>query len=175
MNFLTTLSDFFIPVLIFYIVGFGVLSKVPVFDAFVKGAKEGLRTAVQILPTLLGLLMGVAVLRTSGALDFLCERLEVIAAPLSIPVQLLPVIVVRLFSSSAATGLVLDLFAQYGADSRIGYGASLLLCCTETVFYTMSVYFMAAGVKKTRYTLPGALLATAAGVAASLFLAARMG
>lgn len=174
MQFLMTVSEFFVPVLIFYIVGFGVLSKVPVFDAFVTGAKEGLRTAVRILPTLLGLLMGVAVLRTSGALDFLCKYLGMLIAWLHVPTPLLPVIIVRIFSSSAATGLALDLFKEYGADSQIGYGASLLLSCTETVFYTMSVYFVAAKVKKTRYTLPGALVATAAGVIVSLLLAARM-
>lgn len=174
MQLLMTVSEFFVPVLIFYIVGFGVLSKVPVFDAFVTGAKEGLRTAVRILPTLLGLLMGVAVLRTSGALDFLCKYLGILTAWLHVPTPLLPVIIVRIFSSSAATGLALDLFKEYGADSQIGYGASLLLSCTETVFYTMSIYFVAAKVKKTRYTLPGALIATAAGVIVSLLLAARM-
>lgn len=174
MQLLMTLSDFFVPVLIFYIVGFGVLSKVPVFDAFVTGAKDGLRTAVRILPTLLGLLMGVAVLRASGALDFLCKYLGMLTAFFHVPAPLLPIIIVRIFSSSAATGLALDLFKEYGADSQIGYGASLLLSCTETVFYTMSIYFMAAKVKKTRYTLPGALVATAAGVVVSLLLAARM-
>lgn len=174
MQLLMAVSDFLVPVLIFYIVGFGVLSRVPVFDAFVTGAKEGLRTAVRILPTLLGLLMGVAVLRTSGALDFLCKYLGILTAWMRVPAPLIPVIIVRIFSSTAATGLALDLFKEYGADSQIGYGASLLLSCTETIFYTMSIYFVAAKVKKTRYTLPGALIATAAGVIVSLLLAARM-
>jgi spore maturation protein B len=75
-----------------------------------------------------------------------------------------------MFSSSAATGLVLDLFKEYGTDSRIGLIASVMMCCTETIFYTMSVYFMAAKVKKTRYTLTGALLATLAGIVASVWL-----
>lgn len=174
MQLLMTVSEFFVPVLLFYIVGFGVLSKTPVFDAFVTGAKDGVRTAVRILPTLLGLLMGVTILRTSGVLDFLCKYVGMATVFLHVPAPLLPVIIVRIFSSSAATGLALDLFREYGADSQIGYGASLLLSCTETVFYTMSIYFVAAKVKKTRYTLPGALIATAAGVIVSLLLAARM-
>ena len=174
MQFFMYLSDFLIPILIFYILGFGLLTKTPVFEEFVKGAKEGLSVTVSILPTLIGLLMGVGILRISGFLDWFAGVARVITDLLQIPAALLPVTFVRLFSSSAATGLVLDLFRQYGADSQIGYGASILLSCTETVFYTMSIYFMAAKVKKTRYTLPGALLATAAGVAASLFFAARM-
>ncbi len=79
-----------------------------------------------------------------------------------------------MFSSSAATGLVLDIFKEYGTDSRIGLITSIMMSCTETIFYTMSVYCMAAKVRKTRYTLAGALLATLAGVVASVFLAGKM-
>ena len=80
-----------------------------------------------------------------------------------------------MFSSSAATGLLLDIFKEYGTDSNIGLTASLMMCCTETVFYTMSIYFMTAGIRKTRHTLCGALLATLAGIAASVLLAGWMG
>ena len=75
-----------------------------------------------------------------------------------------------MFSSSAATGILLDLFKEYGTDSRIGLIASVMMSCTETIFYTMSVYFLSAKVKKTRFTLPGALLATLAGIIASVYL-----
>ena len=88
--------------------------------------------------------------------------------------ELVPLTIVKMFSSSAATGLVLDIFKQYGTDSRIGLIASISMCCTETIFYTMSVYFMAANVKKTRYTLAGALIATGAGLIASVVLAGWM-
>ena len=84
--------------------------------------------------------------------------------------ELLPLAVVRLFSNSAATGLALDLFKTYGPDSQQGLLASLFLSSTETVFYTMSIYFMSIKIKRTRYTLSGALLATLAGMAASMFL-----
>ena len=79
-----------------------------------------------------------------------------------------------MFSSSAATGLVLDIFKEFGTDSRIGLIASVMMSCTETIFYTVSVYFIAAKVKNTRYTIPGALLATLAGIAASVWLAGMM-
>ena len=79
-----------------------------------------------------------------------------------------------MFSSSAATGLLLDVFQNYGTDSLIGWTASILMSCTETIFYTMSVYFLAAGIRKTRFTLPGALLATMVGAIASVMLAMRM-
>ncbi len=171
MQLLMYLSDFLIPVLIFYIIGFGLLSKVPVFDSFAKGAKDGLTVAKTILPTLIGLMMGVGILRASGFLDWFAQILQHVTDPLHVPAALVPVIFVRILSSSAATGLVLDIFKEFGADSYNGYAASILLSCTETVFYTMSIYFLAAGVKKTRYTLPGALLATAAGVVVSLWLA----
>lgn len=171
MRLILTLSDLLIPLLIFYITGFGVLSKIPVFEAFVRGAKEGVQAAKTIFPTLIGLLMGVGVLRASGFLEWLCSMLQILTDPLHIPAPLLPVIFVRAISNSAAVGLVLDIFKQYGADSQLGYAASILLGCTETIVYTMSVYFVSVKIKKTRYTLPGALIATAAGVIASLLLA----
>ena len=80
-----------------------------------------------------------------------------------------------MFSSSAATGLVLDIFREFGTDSRIGLITSIMMSCTETVFYTMSVYFMAAKVTKTRFTLAGALVSTLAGIVASVVIAAGMG
>ena len=82
--------------------------------------------------------------------------------------------IVRMFSASAATGLVLDLFREFGTDSRIGLIVSIMMSCTETIFYTISVYFIAAKVKNTRYTVPGALLATAVGIGASVWLAGRI-
>ena len=90
------------------------------------------------------------------------------------PPELIPVTVVKMFSSSAATGLLLDIYKEYGADSMLGKMASIMMSSTETIFYTMSVYFMAAGIKKSRYTLVGALIATTAGTVASIILAGYM-
>lgn len=165
------LSVFLIPLVIFLIVGYGLLCRINIYESFIRGASEGVRVVVSILPTLVGLMVGVGILRASGFLDFLSEALGGFLSRLGFPAELIPLAVVRMFSSSAASGLAVDIFRQYGPDSRIGMIASVMMSCTETIFYTMSVYFMAAKVKKTRYTLAGALLATAAGLAASVFLA----
>ena len=114
MKFLIFLSEAMVPLMIFYIVGFGLLSGRPVLDDFIDGAKDGMKTVAGILPTLVGLLVSVGVLRASGFLDFLGELLQMPAALLHIPPQIVPVVLVRLVSNSAATGLVLDIFKEYG-------------------------------------------------------------
>ncbi len=171
MKAIAHISDIIIPMLIFFIVGYGAVSGVKVYESFLKGAKEGLKIVVEIVPTLIGLLMAVGMLRSSGFFDFMGGLLAPVAHLVGLPAQLLPLLVVKLFSSSAATGLVLDIFKNFGPDSYAGTLTSILMSCTETVFYTMSVYFLAAKVTKTRYTLAGALLATLAGTVASIVLA----
>ena len=171
MQVLGELSNIIIPAIIFYIVGYGLVSGVPVYEHFIKGAKDGLGTVVGLVPTLVGLLMAVGVLRSSGFLDFLAELLKGVGELVGIPQEVLPVILVKMVSNSAATGLVLDIFKNFGPDSYIGMLVSIMMSSTETIFYTMSVYFLAAKVTKTRYTLAGALFATFAGIAASVVLA----
>lgn len=126
---------------------------------------------VQIMPTLVGLMVAVGVLRASGFLQMIGRLFGSLTGRIGFPSELVPVVLVKMFSSSAATGLVLDIFKTYGPDSHIGMITSIMMSCTETIFYTMSVYFLAARVTKTRYTLTGALLATLVGVAASVVLA----
>lgn len=174
MKFLIYISDFMIPLLVFYVVGYGVLMKNNVYDDFVCGAKDGMRTVVSIVPTLIGLMVGVGVLRASGFLDAISVMIGKFTEPLGVSAALVPSIIVRMFSSSAATGLVLDIFKEYGTDSVTGLIASIMMGSTETIFYTMSVYFMAAKVTKTRWTLPGALLCTFSGVVASIVLGKMM-
>ena len=174
MKILLYLSDLILPLVIFYVVSYGLSQNRPVYDDFIHGAKNGLKTVVEISPTLIGLLTAVSVLRASGLLDLLAHCLSGLTDWFQIPSALVPLILIRMFSSSAANGLVTDIFSNYGPDSTIGMAASILMSCTETIFYTMSVYFIAAKVKKTRYTLAGALLATTAGVAVSIFLAGRL-
>lgn len=174
MKVLIFLSDFIMPLMIFYIVGFGLLMKKKIYDEFIKGATDGFKTVLNIMPTLIGLMMGVGILRASGFLDFIASLIGKVTNYINFPSELVPLAIVRLFSASAATGLALDIFKEYGTDSYIGLTASIIMGCTETVFYTMSVYFMAAKVTKTRWTLPGALLCTLAGIIASVVLAGMM-
>lgn len=171
MQFFLYLANYILPAVILGIVCYGVLMKIHVYDTFIKGAKSGFFTVIKIMPTLIGLMVAVGILRASGFLDFLASLIGEWVGHIGFPPQLVPLTVVRMFSSSAATGLTLDIFKEYGTDSRIGMVASIMMSCTETIFYTMSVYFIAAKVKKTRYTLTGALLATLAGIIASVWLA----
>ena len=170
MNFLVFLSTYILPFFIFYVVAYGLWKGRNVYQAFVEGAKGGFHTALGILPTLVGLLAAVGVLRASGFLDLISGLLKTLLKGTGFPAELLPRVIVRLFSNRAATGLALDLFKAHGPDSTQGLLASLFLSSTETVFYTMSIYFMSVKIKKTRYTLPGALLATLAGIVASVVL-----
>ena len=171
MSFLLYLSDLIVPVMILGIVTYGLCMRINVYDEFIKGAKKGFGTVIKIMPTLIGLMVAVGVLRASGFLELLANIIGKVTVYVGFPAELVPLTIVKMFSSSAATGLLLDLYKQYGTDSRIGLIASVMLSSTETIFYTMSVYFMTAKIKKTRYTLAGALIATMAGIVASVWIA----
>jgi len=175
MRFLVFLSETAIPMLIFVIVGTGILNHQKVYEEFVQGAADGFKTVAGILPTLIGLMVAVGVLRASGLLDAAVQLGAVLTDHIGFPSELVPIALVKMFSSSAATGLLLDIYKEYGTDSSLGKMASVMLSSTETIFYTMSVYFLSVKVKKTRYTLAGALTATIAGTAASVFLISYMG
>lgn len=170
MRFLYYLSDSMIPFVLLLVVGYGLLCKVDIFDAFIEGAVDGFRTVYKILPTLIGLMIAIGVLRESGSLEYLANVLKPVTAMFGFPSELVPLVTVKMFSSSAATSLLLDVYKQFGPDSSLGLLASVLMSCSETIFYTMSVYFMTAKVTKTRYTLTGALFATVAGIIASVLL-----
>lgn len=170
MSVIILISNLIIPVVIVYILLYGYLKGINVYETFVEGAKEGFFVVLDILPTLIGLMMAVGILRASGTLDIICSLLRPLAQAIGFPAEALPITFMRLISSSASTGILLDTFKTYGPDSFIGRFVSVMMSCTETVFYTMSVYFMSVGITKTRYTLAGALAANFAGVAASLWL-----
>ena len=174
MQFFLYITDFIVPFIILAIVTYGILMRTNVYDNFIKGAKSGFFTVIKIMPTLIGLMVAVGILRASGFLDFLSSIIGHFTAYIGFPGELVPLTIVKMFSSSAATGLLLDIFKEYGTDSRLGLIASISMACTETIFYTMSVYFLTAKIKKTRYTLTGALLATLAGLAASVLIAGMM-
>lgn len=170
MKLLTYLSEFMIPILIFYIVAMGVCTKRNVYEDFMKGAKDGLSLVIKIMPTMIAMLAAVNVLRASGFLEFVAELLKPLAEKINFPAPLVPLSIVKAFSSSGATGLLLDLFKEYGVDSMIGKIGAIMLSSTETIFYTMSLYFVTVGIKKSRYTLAGCFIATLSGIIASVLL-----
>lgn len=168
------LSDFIIPLVIFSILAYGLLRKVKVYDTFIEGARSGLYTVIKILPTLVGLMVAAGILQASGLLDALSVWIGRFSGRIGFPGELVPLSLVKMFSSSAAASLLLTLYKEYGTDSFIGLAASICMSCTETIFYTMSLYFVSAKITRTRYTLPGALFATFAGLIASVILAGKM-
>ena len=171
MSVIVSISSFIIPGIMLFIVLYGIIKKQNVYDDFVTGATGGLKTVIKVMPTLIGLMVAVAVLRESGFMEVLGKLLGKVTNPIGFPGELMPVTIVKIFSSSAATGMVLDLFKEYGPDSYMGKVTSLMMSCTETVFYTMSVYYITAKVTRTRWTLAGAILTTISGTIASVMLA----
>ena len=146
----------------------GAVRGVDVYAALVKGAGTGLETLVRIIPALVALMTAVAMLRASGALELLAGVLAPVLELVGLPAELLPLMLVRPVSGSAALGVGAELIATYGPDSAVGRTAAVMLGSTETTFfYTIAVYFGAAGIVKTRYAVPAALCADLAGFLAA--------
>lgn len=168
------LGEWVLPVAVVGILLFGMFRRVPVFDTFLQGAKEGLSSSVSILPALIGLMMGVTMLGASGALDILSAFLRPAAQWLGFPVEAIPLALLRPFSGSGSTALAASLFTSISPDSFEGKVISVLLGSSETTFYAVAIYFGTVGIKKTKWTVPAALtgdfVTTAASVAAVLLL-----
>ncbi len=170
MKYLMLLSDWMIPGVMCFIIIYGLLHDINVFETFIEGAMNGLKTVVSILPTLIALMLAVGMLRLSGGLDGLVRLISPLVARTHFPAEVVPIALMRTVSSSASTGLIIDIFKTYGPDSYLGRLVSIMFGCTETIFYTMSVYFMCIKVKSSRYTLAGALIATFVGILTAYLL-----
>lgn len=165
------MSAAFLPLLVGLLLLYAAIKGVPAYSLFLEGARDGLKTALELLPTLMGLMIAIAVVRAGGLLEGVEALLTPLLRPLGVPPVLLPLWLMRLISASGASSLALDIFARLGPDSFAGRAASILLGCTETLFYTLSLYCLHVGVTRTRYILPCALLISAAGLWAALVLA----
>ena len=146
---------------------YGSLRRVDVYGALVRGAGQGLETLARILPALVCLLTAVSMVRSSGLLEALAGCLAPVLGRLGLPPELLPLMLVRPISGSAALGVGAELIHAYGPDSALGRTAAVMLGSTETTFYTIAVYFGAVGVSRTRYAVPAALCADIVGFLAS--------
>lgn len=153
------MHDLVIPAVLLLMLLSGLLCRVPVYDTFLGGAKDGLKTAVTILPCLVAMLVAVSVLEASGAMAALLSALSPIFSALGLPEGAMPVMLMRPFSGSASLALLEKTMAAYGPDSPEGRIASVMMGSTETIFYTASLYLAAAGVKKARHAIPAALIA----------------
>ena len=156
-----------IPLLLAAVAAWGVRRKVDVYTALTDGAAEGLRVVLRICPNLIALLSAVYMLRASGALDFFTSLLAPVLTAIGIPPETAPLLLIRPLSGSGALAAGSELMAAYGVDSTVGRTAAVMLGCTETTFYTIAVYFGAAGIRNTRYAIPAALCADLCGFVAA--------
>ena len=153
------MSDYIVPVLLLTVSLVALRKKRNVYDTLLEGAADGLKLLVTLVPTLILLLTSITMLRASGAIEWFCKVFSPVFSFWGIPPETAILVLIRPFSGSAALAIGTELMAVYGPDSLIGKTAAIMLGSTETTFYAISVYFGAAGIKKTRYTIPAALIA----------------
>ena len=156
-----------IPLLLCGVAGYGLCHHVDIYEALTMGAGEGLRILFRITPALVGLLTAVHMLRASGILELLAQVLEPVMTFMGLPAELLPLMLVRPVSGSAALGVGAELIGTYGPDSELGRMAAVMLGSTETTLYVTAVYFGSVGIKRTRYAVPAALCADLVGFLAA--------
>lgn len=150
---------FIMPLFAFSVVVFGLIKRVPIFDLFIKGVKEGVGILYTIAPTILGLVFAVDLLQSSGAIDVICDFVAPAAEFFGFPKEIVPMVLLRPVSGSGSTALLTSLFKECGPDSFAGRVASVLAGSSETTFYAVAMYFGSIKVKKIRHTLVAALLA----------------
>ena len=141
------------------IIIFGLVKRVPVFDCFLEGAKEGFLTLYRIAPTILGLVFAVGLLRSSGAIDVICTALSPFADAVGFPVEVVPMALLRPVSGGGSTALLISVFEDCGPDSFAGRVASVLAGSSETTFFAITMYFGSVGVKRIRHTVIAAVAA----------------
>ena len=174
MSVANIISSGLMPAVVMIVVIYGVYKKTPLLDIFSEGAKNGLMTVFNILPVLIALMCASSVFVKSGMAEIFQTAVKPITDIIHFSSELVPLLSIKMFSSSAATGLITEIFKSYGPDSYIGRTASVMLACTETVFYTMSVYFSSVNIKNTRYTLFCCLVSVLCGTAASAVITCFM-
>ena len=141
---------------------YGLYKRIPVYESFVEGAKDGFNVAVRIIPYLVAILFAIAMFRASGAMEALTQVLDPVLGLIGFPAELLPMAIIRSLSGSGSAALVVDMINQYGEDSILVKMAAVMYGSSETTFYVIAVYFGAVGIKKTRHAVPAGLLADAA-------------
>ncbi|BBN98971.1 spore maturation protein [Sporolactobacillus terrae] len=164
MSLITTFSTWLVPCLIAVVLLYGTLKKVPSYDAFVEGGKEGFSLAISVMPFLVGMLVAISVFRASGAMDALIHFIRPLMSAIGMPSQVLPLALMRPLSGTGALGLMTDLVKTYGPDSFVGRLASVMQGSTDTTFYVVTVYFGAVGIHRIGDALKVGLLADLVGV-----------
>lgn len=168
------ITQFVLPLIVGAVVVFGLFKRIKVFNVFLLGAKKGLKTSIDLLPTFIALVMGVSMLRESGALSLITQILEPIARLTNIPVDVLPLAVLSPISGSGSLTMFEQILKNFGPDSLEGRVASIIMGSTETTFYALTVYYGSVGIKKSGCTVPAALLADITNFVVSAMCAVHM-
>lgn len=161
---MSLISSSLVPIIILIIVTYGIIKKVKVYEVFVEGAKEGLKICKNIFPYLLCMLLSIKVFRESGILEYIVNFIEPLTNLLGIPKEVITQIFIKPLSGSGALGVFTDNIKTFGPDSYLGVLSSVLMGSTETIFYTIALYFGAVKIKKIRHTLWTAIMAEVIGV-----------
>ncbi len=164
------ISNLMIPAVILLIILVAYIKGIPVFDEFVEGAKEGAKTSFNILPVMVGIIMAVSVLNASGLIDILSGLISKPLSIIGIPPETIPVLLIRPFSGSASLGMFSEQIKKYGADSYIGRTLSTIMGSSETVLYTLAVYFGATNVKNTRHAIAASLISSYLGMLTAIYI-----
>jgi len=167
------LSEWALPALLFFIPLYGLARGVRIYECFVAGAEEGLRVGITILPYLVGMFVVVGALRASGAMDGLAGLLAPVAGALDIPVEVVPLMLIRPLSGGGALGVTADLLSRFGPDSFIGRLASAMQGSTDTTLYVLTLYFGSVGIRRTRHALLAGLVGDLAGFVGALYICTR--
>ncbi|MDG5787654.1 spore maturation protein [Evansella sp. AB-P1] len=170
MGWITTISIWIIPTIIAFVLISGTVKRVPTYETFVEGAKEGVKMSFSIIPYLVGMLVAITVFRASGAMEYFISLLRPFLQMIGIPADIVPLALIRPLSGTGALGMTTDLISTHGPDSFIGRLASTMQGSTDTTFYVLTVYFGAVGIRKMGDALKVGLLADLIGVIASIII-----
>ena len=174
MAVISTISIWMIPIIIGIVLVYGTWKRVPTYEAFVDGGKEGFQMAISIIPYLVGMLVSIGVFRASGALDALIDILKPMLSIVGIPAEIVPQALIKPLSGNGALGMMTDILKNEGPDSFIGRLSSTLQGATDTTFYIITVYFGAIGVKNIGDSLKVGLLADFCGILAAIIVVTLM-
>ena len=163
-----------IPIIVVIIITYGMIKGRKVYEWFIEGAKEGLKVCLNIFPYLLAMIIAVNIFREAKLLDLLNNMIAPLGSLIGLPKEIIPLVLVKPLSGSGAIGILTDILKTYGPDSYIGLIASVIMGTTETIFYTITVYFGAIQIKKIRHTLWAAVLADLTAIIISILLVSKI-
>ena len=168
---MNNISLYILPLIILIILVTGAIKKVPVYEEFVEGAKDGFKVSVSIIPYLVAIIVAISMFRASGGIDLIANIFGGILAKLSVPVETIPIMITRSLSGSATLGLFSDIASSLGPDSFVTKLAAVMVGSSETTFYVLSVYFGSVGIKKYRYALLTGIIADITGIVLAILVA----